>query len=219
MGRMTAAIAHEIRNPLGIIRGAAQHLAARLREAGVDDELAGLIPGEVDRLDRILSGYLTFGKGADAPPEAVDLELLARRTARLVETELARTGARLAFEMVPGLPPAWGDPHRLQQALLNLLLNARDAMPEGGLVTLRLVRDGEALSLTVLDEGRGLGGGAAAPLFEPFHTTKEKGSGLGLAITRQVAEAHGGTVTLRDRGDRRGAAAELRLPAARGAVD
>ncbi len=219
MGRMTAAIAHEIRNPLGIIRGAAQHLDARLRESGLADELSGLIPGEVDRLDRILSGYLTFGRGADAPPEAVDLALLARRTGRLVEAELARTGVRLAYKLVPGLPPARGDPHRLQQALLNLLLNARDAMPEGGVVTLRLDRDGDALSLTVLDEGSGLAGSAAAPLFEPFRTTKEKGSGLGLAITRQVAEAHGGTVTLRDRGDRRGAAAELRLPAARDAAD
>jgi len=218
MGRMTAAIAHEIRNPLGIIRGAAQHLEARLRDAGIDDELAGLIPGEVDRLDRILSGYLTFGKGADAPPEAIDLELLARRTARLVEAELARSGARLAVEAAPGLPPAWGDPRRLQQALLNLLLNARDAMPEGGLVTLRLARDGAELSLAVLDEGPGLAGAAAGPLFEPFHTTKEKGSGLGLAIARQVAEAHGGTVSLRDRTDRRGAAAEIRLPAARGAA-
>ncbi|MHB8078368.1 MAG: sensor histidine kinase [Candidatus Krumholzibacteriia bacterium] len=219
MGRMTAAIAHEIRNPLGIIRGAAQHLAARLGEAGITDELAGLIPGEVDRLDRILSGYLTFGKGADAAPEAVDLERLARRTAHLVEAELARTGVRLTCDLAPGLPPAWGDPHRLQQALLNLLLNARDAMPEGGLVTLRLARDGEALSLTVLDEGRGLAGAAAEPLFAPFRTTKEKGSGLGLAIARQVAGAHGGTVTLRDRDDRGGAVAELRLPAARGAAD
>ena len=217
MGRMTAAIAHEIRNPLGIIRGAAQHLAARLQAAGIADELTGLIPGEVDRLDRILSGYLTFGKGAEVASEAVDLEQLARRTARLVEAELARTGVRMAFDLAPGLPPAWGDPHRLQQALLNLLLNARDAMPEGGLVTLRLARDGETLSLTVLDEGPGLGGAAAAPLFEPFRTTKEKGSGLGLAITRQVVEAHGGTISLRDRGDRRGAAAELRLPAMRGA--
>lgn len=215
MGRMTAAIAHEIRNPLGIIRGAAQHLAARLAEAGVTDELAGLIPGEVDRLDRILSGYLTFGKGAEAPPTAIDLDQLARRTARLVAAELARTGVQLALELAPGLPPAWGDPHRLQQALLNLLLNARDAMPDGGLVTLRLAGDGAALTLTVLDEGRGLAGAAAEPLFAPFRTTKEKGSGLGLAIARQVAVAHGGTVTLRDRGDRRGAVAELRLPAAR----
>jgi signal transduction histidine kinase len=212
MGRMTGGIAHEIRNPLGIIRGSAQHLIARLREAGIEDEVAGFIPEEVDRLDRILRGYLAFGTGAPVETEPVDLGKLARRTARLLEGELGDAGVRIAVEGGEGAGPVQGDPRRLQQVLMNLLLNARDAMPEGGTVTIAVRGDGDAEILTVADEGSGLGGAPVEPLFAPFHTTKEKGSGLGLAVVRQIVEAHGGTATLRDRTDRRGAVAEVRLP-------
>ncbi len=216
MGRMTAGIAHEIRNPLSIIRGAAQHLSARLRGAGVEDELAEMIPGEVDRLDRILAGYLAFGRGDAVEMEPVDLDHLARRTVKLVEAELGRAGVRVAVEATGELPRLLADPRRLQQALLNLLLNARDATPAGGVVTVRLARDGDDALLEVLDEGPGLGGADPASLFAPFTTTKEKGSGLGLAVVRQVAEAHGGRATLRDRDGGAGATAAIRLPLPRG---
>ncbi len=212
MGRMTAGIAHEIRNPLGIIRGAAQHLIARLRAAGVEDEVAGYIPEEVDRLDRILRGYLAFGTGAPAEPEPVDLAQLARRTARLLEGELGAAGVTIAVEAGDGLGPVRGDPRRLQQVLLNLLLNARDAMPRGGAVTVAVRREAEQALITVTDEGTGLGGASADQLFAPFRTTKEKGSGLGLSVVRQIVEAHGGTAVLRERADGPGAVAEIRLP-------
>ena len=218
MGRMTAGIAHEIRNPLGIIRGAAQHLAGRLREAGVEDELAGFIPEEVDRLDRILKGYLAFGADATLEPEPVDLAVLARRTLRLLEGELAGAAVTAELAADPDLPPVPADPRRLQQVLLNLLLNARDAMPRGGTVAVRLARAGGEAVLTVADEGTGLQGAAAADLFAPFRTTKEKGSGLGLAVVRRIVAAHGGAVSLRDRDGGRGAVAEVRLPLAGGAA-
>jgi len=214
MGRMTAGIAHEIRNPLGIIRGSAQHLVTRLRGAGLEDEVAGFIPDEVDRLDRILRGYLAFGAGAPIEAERIDLAQLARRTARLLEGELGASGVRVTIEAGDGLPPVQGDPRRLQQVLMNLLLNARDAMPQGGAVTVALRRDGDAAIVAVTDEGTGLGGVPADQFFAPFRTTKEKGSGLGLAVVRQIVEAHGGAATLRDRADRQGAVAEIRLPCA-----
>lgn len=214
MGRMTAGIAHEIRNPLGIIRGAGQHLERVLAGAGITDEVAGFIPEEVDRLDRILNGYLAFG--ADQPAAAEDFDLVAcvRRGARLVSHELAAAGVTVEVPPDVGSCLVRGDPRRLQQVLLNLLLNARDAMPDGGCVRLAAAPspDGARLVLTVTDEGTGLGGIDRQRLFEPFRTSKEKGSGLGLAISRRIVQDMGGTLDLRDRADGRGAVAEITLP-------
>jgi signal transduction histidine kinase len=214
MGRMTAGIAHEIRNPLGIIRGAGQHLERVLADAGLEDEVAAFIPEEVDRLDRILSGYLAFGTEQAAPAEDFELAACLRRGVRLMADELRATGVSVEG---PDVGDPWrvrGDPRRLQQVCLNLLLNARDAMPEGGRVHLALAlsRDETQVVVTVTDEGPGLGGVDRQRLFEPFWTTREKGSGLGLAISRRIVEDMGGTLELRDRGDRRGAEARLSLP-------
>jgi two-component system, OmpR family, sensor kinase len=213
MGRLTAGIAHEIRNPLGIIRGAGQHLQRVLAERGVADEVAAFIPEEVDRLDRILTGYLAFGADAPVEPEDVDLAQLARRTARLLESELRAGG--VTVRVAEPLPSARlrGDPRRLQQVLLNLLLNARDAMPGGGEVVLALASEGGRHCLTVTDAGEGLEAGARERAFDPFWTTKEKGSGLGLAVSRRLAREHGGDLTLADRADGRGCVARLELPA------
>ncbi|MCP4573063.1 MAG: hypothetical protein GY838_11970 [bacterium] len=211
MGRMTAGIAHEIRNPLGIIRGSGEHLARVLDEAGIEDEVAGYVTEEVDRLDRILSGYLAFGRDTDAADEVFDLDESARRCVRLAEDMLATNGVTAVCADDWPRTPVRGDPRRLQQVLLNLLLNARDAMPTGGEATLALnSREGRA-RLTVTDVGTGL---ADRPerLFEPFRTTKEKGSGLGLALSRRIVEDMGGTLDLTDRSDAVGAVAILVLP-------
>jgi len=212
MGRMTAGIAHEIRNPLGIIRGAGEHLQRILRDRGLEDEVAAFIPAEVDRLDRILAGYLALGTDREGEPEDLDLGALVRRTARLVADELARAQVSLAITDPLPLAPVRGDPRRLQQVLLNLLLNARDAMPAGGRIDVALRGDGDRLQLTVLDTGGGLRDIDPEQAFEAFRTTKDKGSGLGLAVSRRIARAHGGDLSLADRTDGHGCQATLTLP-------
>ena len=213
MGRMTAGIAHEIRNPLGIIRGAGQHLQRVLGKAGISDEVADFIPEEVDRLDRILTGYLAFGRDAEAAPELFGFDAVLRRSAQLVARELEEGGVHVELPTAATEAQVCGDPLRLQQVLLNLLLNARDAMPRGGTITLTVAPRAGELTLAVSDEGNGPG---ASPeqCFVPFWTTKEKGGGLGLSLSRRIVEAMGGSLTLRDRTDRPGAVAELRLPIA-----
>lgn len=213
MGRMTAGIAHEIRNPLGIIRGAGQHLQRVLDQAGLRDEVADFIPEEVDRLDAILSGYLAFGSGAPAAPEVFDPAAVVRRGTGLLEEELGRTGVRVGADLAEGLR-VLGDPRRLQQVLLNLLLNARDAMPAGGPVSVTLARRGHQAELRVVDRGRGLEGTDRSRLFEPFHTTKEQGSGLGLAMSRRIIEDLGGALDLLPNRDGPGAQAVALLPLA-----
>lgn len=213
MGRMTAGIAHEIRNPLGIIRGAGEIQAQKLREMGVDLPTLDYIPDEVDRLDRILTRYLTFGKGGNGfDMERLDLSRLAYRSVRMAEQELAAAGIELAVEAPEAPLYVTGDNPSLQQVMLNLLLNARDAMPGGGRIAVVMERSGREAVLRVLDEGTGLGGMSEREIFEPFLTTKEKGSGLGLTVVRQVVEDHGGTFSLSDRNDGPGAVAEMRLP-------
>jgi len=212
MGRMTAGIAHEIRNPLGIIRGAGQHLQRVLLEHGLDDETASFIPEEVDRLDRVLTGYLDFGGDNAGRPESVDLTRLVRRTIQLVDAELQETGVVVTVTEPSPAAPCHGDPRRLQQVLLNLLLNARDAMPTGGAVTVTVTAGGDHHTVTVLDEGPGLGDTPLEKVFEPFWTSKPQGSGLGLAVSRRIAHEHGGELELADRHDGDGCAATLTVP-------
>jgi signal transduction histidine kinase len=213
MGRMTAGIAHEIRNPLGIIRGAGEIQAVKLRELGVELPTLDFVTEEVDRLDRILTRYLTFGKGTGA---ALDLEpipiaRLTERVVRMLRPELEADGVAVDFVDASAGAVVDGDSPGLQQVLLNLLINARDAQPGGGRVEVRVEADGELVRIRILDEGAGLGGLTSGELFEPFRTTKEKGSGLGLAVVKQVMEDHGGSVRLIDRPDGPGAEACLEL--------
>lgn len=214
MGRMTAGIAHEIRNPLGIIRGSAQHLQRILADHGIQDPVAAFIPEEVDRLDRILTGYLSFGTDRSGEPERVDLEALVHHTLALVRDELATTGVSVDVTQTAHDPAVDGDPRRLQQLLLNLLLNAQDAMPSGGRIQIRILDDNSQLRLSVADEGSGLDNAGETQAFEPFWTSKDKGSGLGLAVSRRIAEEHGGTLEIRNRTDRAGCVAALSLPRA-----
>jgi signal transduction histidine kinase len=211
MGRMTAGIAHEIRNPLGIIRGAAQHLDQRLAAAGIEDEVARFIPEEVDRLDRVLKGYLAFGSDSEVELEPVHWQEPLRRTLRILEDELAVAGIEVTVQQ-QSTSHVLADPRRLQQVLLNLLLNARDAMPNGGRVAIQVRQTATEVILTVTDEGSGLQGVSQERLFAPFWTDKEKGSGLGLAMARRLVERQNGSLQLRDRTDRAGAVAEIRLP-------
>ncbi len=212
MGRMTTGIAHEIRNPLGIIRGAGQHLQQVLAGAGIEDEIAAFIPEEVDRLDRILGRYLDFGADRPGPREVFDLTAAVRKLVKNAAAELAATGVRAQMAGSPPTLPVAGDVLQFQQVLLNLLLNSRDAMPAGGLVTLELSAAGREAALRVADEGVGLPGGDPERLFEPFRTTKEKGSGLGLALSRRIVEDMGGTLELANVPGGPGAAALIRLP-------
>jgi len=213
MGRMTAGIAHEIRNPLSIIRGAGQHLQGVLEKAGIKDVVADFIPEEVDRLDHILSGYLAFSSDREFPSEPFDLTMCLRRSIRLVPREMEQAGVQISLPQVMEPVIVVGDPLRLQQVILNLMINAGDAMPEGGhiKVDLATTTTGPAV-VRVVDEGVGLKGIDVRHLFEPFWTNKEKGSGLGLALSRRIVEDMGGSLELRERTDRIGAVAEITLP-------
>jgi signal transduction histidine kinase len=211
MGRMTAGIAHEIRNPLSIIRGAAEHLVRVLRDHDLDDEVAAYIPEEVDRLDRILGAYLAFGREKDAVRTDVLLDQLVRRTVKLVASEFAERDLAIQVDAAEGVRVEADGP-RLQQVMLNLLLNARDAAPAGSRIDVTVTNTGDRARVTVADCGPGLTADQFQHVFEPFWTTKDKGSGIGLAVSRRIARAHGGDLALANREPGPGCIATLSLP-------
>jgi signal transduction histidine kinase len=213
MGRMTAGIAHEVRNPLGIIRATAERLRRRLGDDQRARASADSIIEEVDRLSEVVTGYLNFATEKPGELGRVDLVQIVRRTLRLIEDEL--DGVGLSTELEVAEAPIRGDAARLHQVLLNLMLNARQAMPDGG--ELRIVLsapDGDPprFRLGIVDDGVGIARTQLAEIWRPFYTSKPEGSGLGLPIVRRIIEEHGGTVQI-DSEVGQGTTVTLELPA------
>lgn len=196
MGQMTAMLAHEIRNPLGIIRGAAERVAKR---HGIEsDEVFQFIPEEVDRLERTLNAYLDFARPRSLA-EIDDLKRAITRTLEFLDVELRRKGIEIDTQLEPGPFPVYGDAHLLRQALLNIFLNARDAMAEGGRLSVRLERRGGKAVVAIQDSGEGMTEAVRRRATEPFFTAKEKGSGLGLAVVRRAVDDARGKLEIQSR--------------------
>ncbi len=196
IGKMAAALAHEIRNPLGTIKGFAQLAAERAPAAS--QELLKPILSETQRLEGLVTDLLAYGRPPVAHPRSVEWKEIARA----VESHARQwIGARPIQLSVPEADLRWQtDPLLLQQALLNLVRNAVEAIQEasGGEICLEAaITDGNGLRITVADDGAGIPAEVRAKLFEPFFTTKPFGTGLGLAITRKLLETLGGTLELR----------------------
>ena len=201
MGRMAAGIAHEIRNPLGIIKNTAQLLREELDDAGVETDLVKYIPEEVDRLNETLTGYLEFAKDAPLRRETVDLVELVRRTLKLVHRDFASAQVTIEHDLEAREPVEIGaDSRKLQQVVLNLVLNGVQAMPQGGTLSVRIdapwPEQPTMVALHVRDTGVGMDRATAEQIFEPFYTSKEKGSGLGLHVVQRIVEDHGGFIEL-----------------------
>jgi signal transduction histidine kinase len=223
MGEMSAAMAHEVKNPLAIIRSTAERLKKEYG-AGSADPKFDYIEDEADRLAQVVSNYLGIGRAQPRAPEAVDIGRLAREVAAGVAAQAQRTGVAVSAEAAADLPAVRGNPNELRQVLLNLVLNGVQSQPGGGRVTMtattgeraagrrgaRAARPDEVV-VRVKDEGPGVDEKTARRMFDPFFTTREKGSGLGLFVVRRIIEAHGGRVALANPGDR-GAELEVRLP-------
>jgi signal transduction histidine kinase len=211
MGQMTAMLAHEIRNPLGIIRAAAERLGER--HGLQEEELFRFIPEEVDRLGATLESYLEFARAGGGEGEE-DLADTLRKTAVLVAPELERKGTLLEVDIGEGTFPVRADPHRLRQVFLNLFLNAMEATGKGGRLQVSLARQGRGVEVRFRDNGSGMTEDVRRRAAEPFFTTKETGSGLGLAVVARTVDELGGRLVIRSEP---GAGTEIgiRVPLAR----
>jgi PAS domain S-box-containing protein len=204
LGELSGGIAHEITQPLAAIMANAQ--AARLHLKGMQpnlDEIAAALDDivrEDTRAGEVIQRMRGFLKREPIKREPVDVNELIPSTLRLVNSELIARGVTCRCELSDGLPPTAGDPVQLQQVLLNLVMNAMEAVTEGAslrrIISLRTGVEAGHIRIRISDSGPGLSAAQERQAFQPFFTTKQKGLGLGLAICSSIIGAHGGTLTL-----------------------
>jgi signal transduction histidine kinase len=203
LGKFSAVIIHEIKNPLGIIRVSSGTLKKRFDSSDSGYELASFIEEEVVRMNQTIGQFLSFARPSEARLVRLDLASLVRRTAAAASGELEQTG--IALEMaVEDQVQVVADADQMQQVLLNLLINARQALAgrPGARIRLSLRRTRPAgmppsAELQVADNGPGIDAAASGRIFEPFFTTRPSGTGLGLAIARQLVVGQGGQISFR----------------------
>ncbi len=225
IGEMAAGLAHEIRNPLGAIKGAAQLLVGpdgKPIESADTGEFLTIIVEEADRLNEVVTQFLQYARperGDRHQQVAVDVSDVVRKTVQLLETSAEEAGVSVELDLAGGLPDVLGSPEQLHQVFLNLGLNAVQAMEAGGTLTIATARRlrsrlgyGSFAEIRFRDEGEGIPRDRIPNLFIPFYTTKEKGSGLGLAICQRIVNQHGGAIEVRSQPGR-GATFSVVLPA------
>jgi len=217
VGRTAAGIAHEVRNPLAVIRSSASLLCGEFREGSEEARACGFICEEIDRLDRLVGSVLEWARPTRLELRELDPRALLARCEVLVAAELERRRIELDCEVDPSVSTLVGDGDLLEQAIYGLLLNAAEAIGERGRIEVAVragPADGEAVSIEIVDDGPGIEAARRAEIFEPFVTTKPQGSGLGLPMIRRAVEDHGGAVeAVESPGDReRGACFRITLP-------
>ncbi len=195
IGRLLGALAHEIRNPLTVIGTTVQYLRDRLPPDHEHRPLLDAADRKVREMDESLEGVLSFSRPLELRPQPVDVRDLLEGVAGAVRGRAGRQGVEVTVETAPALPGAMLDRRLMEQALLNLALNALDAMPSGGGLALagRIAPEGHLL-LTVSDTGSGIADGDLSTIFEPSSTPKRRGTGFRLAITRRIVEEHAGAI-------------------------
>lgn len=198
IGKMAAHVTHEIRNPLSSISLNIELLEEELASqniTGESRELLVSITREVERLGNLSEEYLRLARIPSPRMDSEDVAALVNDVAKFCKPEIERAACELVVSIPPELPAVLFDEAQIRQAVLNLLRNAREAMPGGGRIELGVVAEGMSVVVAVSDRGGGIPDAIRDRVFDPFFSTKGEGTGLGLAITRRIVEAHGGTLT------------------------
>jgi PAS domain S-box-containing protein len=189
LGEMSAGIAHELRNPMGVISGYTTILSKK-----VDEPLkpaVAAISREIDVMNRIITDFLTFAHPADPVFGSVDLSALVQSCIEMLDNGTQKVVVKADMSCLPMIR---ADEVMIRQALTNLLQNAVEAMPEGGEISISCTKNGPNLVLSLADTGHGIPESIKERIFLPFYTTKERGTGLGLAIVHKIIVSHGGSI-------------------------
>lgn len=195
MGELTAGVAHEVRNPLGVIRASVQLLedaecdAARVREAGE------VMKQEIDRLDKVIKALLDFGRPSKPTMMPTDPVEVLSDVVLFTSRFAGQSDVAIAEDYAPDLPRVMADPDQLKQVFLNLVTNAVQAMEEqGGHIDLSVTEQGDFVVVSVRDTGPGIPGDEIGKVFDPFYSTRDAGTGLGLTIVHRIIDEHDGHI-------------------------
>jgi two-component system sensor histidine kinase HydH len=203
VGRLAAGVAHEIRNPLSSIKGFATYFKERYPDRPEDQQTADIMIQEVDRLNRVVGQLLEFARPISIKPKTISLEALLNDAVRLIKERAAEKNITVNTRNTARINTAWGDPDRINQILLNLFLNAIDAMENGGELDVEISSDdSREICISVSDTGCGISPQDIPRVFDPYFTTKSTGTGLGLAIAHNIAEVMGGRISVESPQDR-----------------
>jgi two-component system sensor histidine kinase HydH len=195
MGGLAAGVAHEVRNPLSSIKALATFFSGQFADGSDGKEAAGVMVQEVDRLNRVITELLDFSRPSDLSREPSDIGGLIARSIKLIQQDASNKNIEIKIDTADDLCPVWIDSDRLAQCLLNLYINAIQAMENGGSLTVQC-SSGEAghVKIVVRDTGRGIAPEDLNKIFDPYFTTKKKGTGLGLAIVYKIIDTHKGRI-------------------------
>lgn len=214
LGRLTSGVAHEVKNPLNAMAIHVELLKARLGASPEEArESVEVIEGEIQRLDRVVQGFLKFVRPQELHLAPVDVNRLLDEVVGLLRPEWEPQGIRFTLEPHAALPPVTGDAELLRQAFLNLVLNACQAMPNGGAVRLATAGETGCAVVRIADEGAGIAPENLEKIFTLYYTTKPDGSGIGLALVYRTVQFHDGTIDVESEVGR-GTTFTVRLPSA-----
>ncbi|MFH1122355.1 MAG: ATP-binding protein, partial [Pseudomonadota bacterium] len=196
LGRLAAGVAHEIRNPLSSIKGFATYFKERYRDNPEDQKTAEIMIQEVDRLNRVIGQLLEFARPVAIEKKPTSLHTLIHHSLRMVERQAREKDITIRKDLSPLVDKIPLDADRINQVLLNLYLNAIEAMEKGGTlsVVLGMDSDPKRVKIIVSDTGVGIGKKDLDQIFDPYFTTRQSGTGLGLAIVHNIIESHMGEV-------------------------
>jgi PAS domain S-box-containing protein len=196
VGRITAGVAHEVKNPLNSMRLWLENLKELLppETDGAAEQAVHVLDAEIDRLDAVVKRFLDFSRPMDVRLEPTQLSEVLQEVLEVARPELQRSNVEVAQLIPIGIPDVFVDRALLKQAVLNLVLNAVDAMPQGGLLQLTLSRRGEMAEITVGDTGKGIPLENRQKIFQLFFTTRPGGSGIGLASAFRIVQLHNGSI-------------------------
>ncbi|MBI2843361.1 MAG: GAF domain-containing protein [Armatimonadetes bacterium] len=195
VGQLAATIAHELRNPLSSIKGAAQFLQKEYEDHPSIVEFLDIIIEEVNGLSKLTTEFLEFARPMELDLQPVNINEVVRKTLQFMSPNIGESGVVVKEDLAADLPVIEADEKQIEQVLRNLILNGLQAMPEGGILTVRTrPLPGRAVEMCVVDTGVGIPESQVCRIFVPFFTTKTKGTGLGLPVVQKTVENHGGHV-------------------------
>lgn len=212
IGTLVSGLAHEINNPLAGIRNCLRRIITRPEDSQQTQKYARLMDDALMRIEKIVRDLLNFSRKKELVLQSTDLNKIIQAAATLVDLRLKKQNLSLKLQLSSDLPAIQGDPQHLEQIFVNLLLNAVDATPEGGTITVKTEHQNGKVIAEVRDTGKGIPAEIRDKIFDPFFTTKPvgQGTGLGLSVTKAIVEKHKGTIEVLSNGP--GAAFRLTFP-------